>query len=81
MVINEARDEAAGLLDVERGAGANAVGFERLLPAVDFAVGLWIVRRSRGDLLYGFNALDRLQVHSCLEFGTVCSSFVFHVSG
>ena len=45
-MINEARDEAAGLLDVERGARANAVGFERLVPAFDFAVGLGIVRRS-----------------------------------
>ena len=46
VVINEARDEAAGLLDVERGAWANAAGFERLVPAFDFAVGLGIVRRS-----------------------------------
>ena len=45
-MINKARDEAAGLLDVERGAWANAVGFERLVPAFDFAVGLGIVRRS-----------------------------------
>ena len=45
-MINEARDEAAGLLDIERGAWANAVGFERLVPAFDFAVGLGIVRRS-----------------------------------
>ena len=28
IVPDEARDEAAGLLDVERGARANAVGFE-----------------------------------------------------
>ena len=48
-MINEARDEAAGLLDVERGAWANAVGFERLVPAFDFAVGLGIVRRSFGQ--------------------------------
>lgn len=43
VVLDEAGDEAAGLIDVERGAGADAVGFERLVPAFDFAVGLGVV--------------------------------------
>jgi hypothetical protein len=40
VVLDEAGDEAAGLLEVERGAGADAVVFEGFVPAFDLAVGL-----------------------------------------
>lgn len=43
VVLDEPGDEAAGLFEVERGAGADAVGFERFVPAFDLAVGLGVV--------------------------------------
>ena len=43
VVLDEASDKAAGLFEVERSAGADAVGFERFMPAFDLAVGLGVV--------------------------------------
>ena len=43
VVFDEPGDEAAGLIEVERGAWADAVGFERFVPAFDLAVGLGVV--------------------------------------
>jgi len=44
-VLNEVGDEATCLFDVERGSRADAVVLEGLVPALDFAVGLWVVGR------------------------------------
>jgi len=43
VVLDEPGDEAAGLIDIERGAGADAVGFERFVPAFDLTLGLGVV--------------------------------------
>ncbi len=49
-MFEEPGDEAGGLFDIERGAGANAVGFKRFVPAFDLAVGLGVVG---GDFYMG----------------------------
>ena len=43
VVIDEFGDEALSLLEVEGGAGADAIGFEGFMPALDLAVGLGVV--------------------------------------
>ena len=50
VMFEEPGDEAGGLFDIERGAGANAVGFKRFVPAFDLAVGLGVVG---GDFYMG----------------------------
>jgi hypothetical protein len=57
VVLDEAGDEAAGLFDIERGAGSEAMGFERFVPAFDLADGLEVETRKNTK-----RAVERIEI-------------------
>ncbi len=61
VVLEVTADQAASILERKRAAGTKALGFERLMPAFDLAVGLRVERRSP-DVGHAGEANELLEV-------------------